>query len=182
MILDAIIGLFVSLFGALAAGAAAVFVPLVNVCAVVVEAVVGIFVSGFSLGRIGRSKGDGKSSFSMVPGILVLLLLIAMIGWGVVVPKVMTRKVTLVAEDGHSLPFAALVIRTGGSDRHEWTDKAGNIVIPRFATDSLTVKDPRYVEKTWKRSEIGAELTVTRSILGSGLDSLADRLLKSEKE
>jgi len=88
----------------------------------------------------------------------------------------------LVAEDGHSLPFAALIIHTKDGEQHERTDNAGNIVIPRFSTTSITVKDPRYVEKTWQESEIESELIVGRTILGSGLDSLADKLLKPAKE
>ena len=46
----------------------------------------------------------------------------------------------------------------------------------------IILKDPRYVERTWKESEIESELTVGRTVLGSGLDSLADRLLEPAKE
>jgi len=182
MILDAIIGLFASLFGFIAEGVAMAFVPLINLIAAGIEAVIGIFVSGFSLGRIERKKSERKSTASAVGGIMTLLIIVGLIGWFVVAPKVMNRKVTLVAEDGHSLPFAALVIHTGDEDEHERTDNAGNIVIPRFGTTSITVKDPRYVEKTWEKSEIESELVVGRTILGSGLDSLADKLLKPAKE
>ena len=182
MILDAIIGLFASLFGFLAEGVAMAFVPLINLIAAGIEAVIGIFVSGFSLGRIERGKGDSKSSASAIGGIVTLLIIIGLIGWLVVAPKVMNREVTLVAEDGHSLPFAALIIHTKDGEQHERTDNAGNIVIPRFTTMSITVKDPRYTEKTWKESEIESELIVGRTILGSGLDSLADKLLKPANE
>lgn len=178
MILDAIIGLFVSLFGFLAEGLAMVFVPLLNLIAAGLEAVIGIFVSGFSLGRMERKKGAVKSRASAIGGILVLLLVVGVISWLVLVPKVMNRKLTLVAEDGHSLPFAALIIHTERGDRHERTDNAGNIVVPRFAMIAITVKDPRYVEKRWSKSEIESELVVGRTVLGSGLDSLADKLLK----
>lgn len=182
MILDAIIGLFASLFGFIAEGVASAFVPLVNLIAVGIEALIGIFVPGFSLGRIERRKGERKPAGSAFGGIMTLVILVALIGWFVVVPKVMHRKVTLVAEDGHSLPFAALIIHTGDGDRHQRTDNAGNIVIPRFGTNAVTVKDPRYVEKSWAKSEIEAELVVGRTVLGSSLDSLADRLLKRAKQ
>ena len=182
MILDAIIGLFASLFGFIAEGVAMAFVPLINLIAAGIEAVIGIFVSGFSLGRIERKKGERKSTASAVGGIMTLLIIVGLIGWFAVLPKVMNRKVTLVAEDAHSLPFAALIIHAGDGDQHQRTDNAGNIVIPRFGTNAVTVKDPRYVEKTWAKSEIEAELVVGRTVLGAGLDSLADKLLKRAKE
>jgi hypothetical protein len=75
-----------------------------------------------------------------------------------------------------------LIVHTGDGDQHQRTDNAGNIVIPRFGTNSVTVKDPRYIEKTWAKSEIEAELVVGRTVLGAGLDSLADKLLKRAKE
>lgn len=182
MILDAIIGLFASLFGFLADGVAMAFVPLINLIAAGIEAVIGIFVSGFSLGRIERKKGEPKSKASAIGGLVTLLVVVGLMGWFFVAPKVMNRRVTLVAEDGHSLPFAALIIHAGNGDQHRRTDNAGNIVIPRFGTNAVTVKDPRYVEKTWAKSEIEAELVVGRTVLGAGLDSLADKLLKRAKE
>lgn len=182
MILDAIIALFVSLFGVLVEGVSMAFVPIINLIAAGIEAVIGIFVSGFSLGRIERKRDQPKSKASAIGGILTLLVIVGLVGWFVVAPKVMNRKVTLVAEDGHSLPFAALIVHTGDGDQHQRTDNAGNIVIPRFGTNSVTVKDPRYIEKTWAKSEIEAELVVGRTVLGAGLDSLADKLLKRAKE
>ena len=61
MILDAIIGLFASLFGFIAEGVAMAFVPLINLIAAGIEAVIGIFVSGFSLGRIERPTSYSPS-------------------------------------------------------------------------------------------------------------------------
>ncbi|MCF6299281.1 MAG: hypothetical protein L3J01_05315 [Thiomicrorhabdus sp.] len=182
MIIDAIIALFAPLFGLFVEGVAITFVPLINLIAAGIEVVICIFVSGFSLGRIERKKVEPKSPGSAIGGIVTLLLLIGVIGWFVVAPKLLNRKVTFVAEDGHSLPFAALIVHTNSGDQHERTDNAGNVVIPRFSTKSITVKDPRYVEKTWEKSDIELELVVGRTILGSGLDSLANKLLKRAKE
>jgi hypothetical protein len=182
MILDAIIGLFGSLFGLLVECIAAAFVPLVNLIAAGIEAVVGILVSGFSLGRVQRKKRDRATTGSAVGGILTLVAILCLIGWVVVAPKVMNRKVTLVAKDGHSLPFAALIVHTDDGDRHERTDKAGNIVIPRFGTRALTVKDPRYIEQRWEKSGIESQLVVGRTTLGSSLDSFASKLLKPSKK
>lgn len=181
MILDAIVGLLGSIFGLLFEGIAAVFVPIINGIAAGIEAMVGVFVSGFRLGRVERKERDRKTG-SAVGGILALLVMIGLIGCFAVAPKVMNRTVALVAEDGNSLPFAAVIVHTENGDRHARADRAGNLVIPRFRTDAITVKDPRYVERTWKESEIGPELRVARTVLGSGLDSLADRLLKPAKE
>lgn len=182
MILDAIIGLFFSIFAVLFEGVAVVFVPLINLVIAGIESVVSIFVSGFSLGRIERKKGDRKCTASAVYGATVLLLILILVGWLVIAPKVMNREVTLLAEDGHSLPFAALIIHTESGEQHERTDNAGHIWIPRFATTAVTVNDPRYVEKTWPKSEIESELIVGRTVLGSGLDTLADKLLKAAEK
>ncbi len=178
MILDAIIGLFASIFGALVEALALVFVPVINLIAAGVEAVVGILVSGFSLGRIQGKKIESRSPASAIAGILPSLLIVGVIGWLVIAPNVLNRDVTLIAVDGHSLPFAAVIVHTKDGDEHKRTDRAGSIVIPRFSIAALTVKDPRYVEKTWRKSEIKSELIVGRTILGSGLDVLADHLLK----
>jgi len=191
MILDAIIGFFGSLFAFLFEGVAGLFVPIFNLIAAAVEAVVGLFVSGFSMRRAaGKPDQPGqanqpdqpKAARSRTPVVMTLLLIVVGIGAGVIAPKVWNRKVTLVAKDGHGLPYAALIIHTGDGDRHERTDSAGNIVIPRFGTKALTIKDPRYVERKWMKSEIESELTVTRTMLGAGLDALADRLLKPANE
>lgn len=176
MIIDAIIGLLAPLFSIVLEGVTLVFVPVINLILLGIEALLGIFISGFSLGRLGRKRRESRAS--LVAGVVGLLILVGIVSLIWVVPKVMNREVTLVAEDGHSLPFAALIIRTGGGDQHERTDSAGNIVIPRFSTDSITVKDPRYVETTWKGSEIESTLTVGRTVLGASLDSFADKLLR----
>ncbi len=170
MILDAIVALFVSIFGFIAESATFVLVPVVNLMAAGIEAIIGIFVSGFSLGRMERKKRATKSPAAAIGGLLVILTLVGVIGWFLVGPKVMNRKVTFVAEDGHSLPFAAHIIHTKHGDRHQRSDNAGNIVIPRFATTGITLKDPRYTQKTWKNSEIQSTLIAGRTILGSGLD------------
>jgi len=181
MILDAIISLFGSLIP-LAEGIVALFVPLINLMAAGIEAVVGVFVSGFSFGRIERKKHQQQAASSRLGAVFTLLILVSVIAYFAVAPRVLKRKVTLVAKDGHSLPFAALIIHTNDGDVHERTDNAGNIVIPRFGIKALTIKDPRYVEKTWKDTEIESELTVGRTVLGAGLDVIANGLLKPAKE
>lgn len=178
MILDAIIGLFGSLAAALIAGAAALAIPLFNLIAAGIELLVGLFISGFSLGRIERRKKERRAGSPTKGGIVMLLVIIGLVVGFAVIPKVMNRTVNFTAPDGHSLPFAAVVIHTKNGDRHQRTDNAGNIEIPRFGTHAITIKDPRYVAQTWRKPEIKEELTASRTILGSSLDSFAERLLK----
>ncbi|MEK7951590.1 hypothetical protein [Luteolibacter soli] len=190
MILDAIVSLFASIFLVIVEGLAAAFVPLVNLLAAGLEIIISLFISGFQLGRLHRREKDqqgnspgsrASSSPSPLSGILALLLLLGTVSL-LVIPWITHRKITLLAEDGHSLPFAALVIHTHDGDQHQRTDSAGNIRIPRFTTTAVTVKDPRYVPQTWQKSAIGSQLTVSRTVLGSSLDIVADRLLKPAKD
>jgi len=179
MIFDAIASLIGSLIAAMVEGLALAFVPLLNLALAGIEAIVGIFVSGFSLRRIDRKKPEsGKSA---IPGILSLVCIIALLGWWFVLPAIMKRDITLIAEDGHSLPFAAVIVHTGDEQAHRRSNNAGRVTIPRFATTALTIKDPRYVEQTWPKEEIGSKLVVQRTVLGAGLDKLADRLLKPDR-
>ncbi len=177
MIIDAILALFASIFGVLLEGLFVVFVPIINLIVSGIEAIISIFVQGFKIGRIKRKQDKKHSKFSSIAGIITLFIIIGLI----IAPKVMNQQLTLVAEDGYSLPFAAVIIHTSDSQKHERTDNAGNIKVPRFSITSITVKDPRYIEKTWEKSEIKSELMVERTVLGAGLDSLAEKFLKSAK-
>ncbi|MEM8954850.1 MAG: hypothetical protein AAGD22_11920 [Verrucomicrobiota bacterium] len=180
MILDAIIALFGSIIGSIMQGATVVFAPLINAMLAVVEALVGLVVDGFSIGRVGKKKRESRGS--PVLGVAIIILILGAVVWFAIAPKILNREITLVAEDGHSLPFAALIVRSGDGDRHVRTDNAGKVMIPRFGFTSVSINDPRYVEKTWVRSEVKSEIVVRRTVLGSGLDKLADKLLKPEEK
>lgn len=187
MILDEIIALLGSIVGHLIGGVIAGFAIIFNLIAACIEFIVGLFVAGYKLRRIERKKvcidsEEEPSKASVTGSILTLLSIAGVIRFIFIGPKIMNRTVTLVAKDGHCLPFAAVIIHTNDGDQFVRTDNAGNIVIPRFGANSLTVKDVRYIERTWKDSEIESKLTVDRTILGAGLDILADRLLKPKKE
>jgi hypothetical protein len=134
------------------------------------------------MGRIKPKKKNAKSEASAIGGMVLLLIIVGMLVSTLVVPKIMNREVTLVSNEGHSLPFAAVVIHTKKSDRHKRTDLAGNIAIPRFTAKAITIKDPRYIEKTWQKSDIAPELIVERSLLGSSLDNIVEKLLQSAEE
>jgi hypothetical protein len=175
MILDAIIGVIASSFAALAGAMAGIVAPVINLILTGVEAIVSLFVSGFTLGRLKRKAESKEYVFTgmILLGTMLTVCLILVFG-----PDVTRRKITLVAEDGHGLPFAALVVRTRSGETHLRTDNAGNARIPRFGVESVTLKDPRYVQKVWEKPEIGRQLIASRTILGSGLDKIAERLLR----
>ena len=166
------------IFAPVAAVATSVLAPVVNLIAVALEAVIGLVFSGFSLGRMSRKKEENSSKTSVVVGLSILVGILLVIGWFLLAPKILNRSITLIAEDGYSLPFAAVIIQTGSGDEHERTDSSGTVTLSRFRTKALTIKDPRYVEKTWAKRDLEDELVVERTVLGSGLDSLAEKLLK----
>lgn len=182
MILDAIIGLLVAIFEAIASSVAAAFLPLMNLLAAGIEAVVCLFVSGFRLGRLTVKKRENARVSPAVGGSLTWVILLGLVGWLLSTSNVMKRQMTLVADDGHSLPFAAIIVHTNEGDQHMRTDHAGAIELSRFGTHAITVKDPRYVERRWEKAEMKSPLVVERTVLGAGLDSLADRLLKPAKD
>ncbi len=177
MILDAVIAFFVMLFEALCS----VAVPCVNLSFALVEMVAGLFVPGFQLGRWERKGRRSSGAAAKVRSAVALIALLAIL-WLLVSPKVMNRSITLVAEDGHSLPFAALIVHSIHQDDHRRTDRTGKVRVPRFKTKGITVKDPRYVEETWGFEKVGKELVVRRTVLGSSLDSLADQWMKPESD
>lgn len=186
MILDCIIGLFGALIEGMAALAGALIevVPLVvNLLAALAEGVIGLFVNGFTLGRMARKKKEPAepkrwTTAEIRLGMLGVLLVILVLGWAVLAPQLMNRTFTLVAEDGHSLPYAAIILHQSDGDVHKRTDSAGSVVASRFSTQGITIKDPRYVAQTWKGDEMTDQLIVRRTILGSSLDVLAGGLLK----
>lgn len=183
MILDAIVCLAVALFEWLVLPVLGALVVLINLGAAALEIVVGLFVSGFKLGRLTMKKKEAAEAEKVTTGnvrtagvTLGLIALVGMAAW--LAPMVQNRTLTLVADDGHSLPYAALILHQSDGDVQKRTDNAGNIVVSRFSTQGVTIKDPRYVEQTWKDEEMTDQLVARRTILGSGLDVLAGELLK----
>lgn len=188
MILDELIVLFVTIICSLVEGMIGASVVVINLIAGLIELIVGLFIAGFKLGRLEPPARDHEPDedhprykqtwVSPRKSLIIMFSLLGVIGCLIAGPSLMKRKVTLLAEDGHTLPFAALIIHTRDGDQRQHTDVAGKVHIPRFTTTALTVNDPRYMGKTWQKSEIGSELTVGRTILGSSLDAVAGRLLK----
>lgn len=180
MILDDIIAALVALFGVLIEGTLVLIEPLFNLVAWGIEGLVSLFIPDFRMRRMRRKKE--RSRGSVIAGLSILAVILALVCWLFVLPKVMNRTVTFVAKDGQSLTYAGVIVHTKKEDRHRRTNRSGEIKIPRFATESITIKDARYVEQTWEKSEIEETLTVRRSVLGSGLDMLSDRLRRPAEE
>ncbi len=181
MILDAIVALFGLLLAALSAAVVSIGIAcalIVNLLIGCIELVVGLFVSGFTLKRLDYKKGDRGSVQKSLCALVLITFIVAGLFFG---PKILNRELTLVASDGHSLPFAAVVIDEKSGVKHTRTDEAGNLIVSRFKTMAITVKDPRYVERTWEIGEVDDQLVVERSVLGSGLDVFADKLLQKAK-
>lgn len=181
MIFDAIVDAVMNLIELLIEGAVQIIEPAINAMVALVEWVVGLFFSGYSMRRLDRKKRPrvGKKEVSPLAGTITLLITILIVGGLLFVPKLLNREHTFVAGDGHAVRYAALVVREDGEDRHVRTDRSGTIELSRFGTDSVTIKDPRYVEQTWAFEGLERNVTVKRTVVGSALDSFADRLLKA---
>jgi len=178
MILDVIVALFVAILEPIAFAILYGVAGLGNILLGVVELIVRVFVSGYRTKRI--SAKDFKEKRSKLPGwIIVIFLGISAIA--ISISELSEKEVQIVATDGHSLPYAEVMIITRTEKRNERTDNEGKVEIPRFGLVSLTIIDPRYVERTWENSEISKRLVVERTILGAALDKLANRLLKKDE-
>lgn len=180
MILDSLIALLGSLAAALAAAVAAALAPVVNLFIIMVEGFAMLFADNFKLGRWQPRRKATAGQLSTGFGLLgvIALVVAALFAW----PLITQRTLTLVAEDGHTLPFAEVqIVTTSGTERAR-TDNAGRVSIPRFTTESVTIHDPRYVAETWSGDAITSPLVVQRTLLGAGLDKLANKLLQPAKE
>ncbi|HSJ01486.1 MAG TPA: hypothetical protein VK956_03495 [Verrucomicrobium sp.] len=187
MILDDIIAALGSILIALIEATAALAAAMANVVLALVEFVVRLFVRGFKLTRLSakpkqesRTRPQDPLAKARLRRLVLVfgLLLAGIAAVSLLSPVISNRKLNLVAEDGHSLPFAAVIIHAGVDKLHLRTDSSGNFTCPRFGISAITVKDVRYVEKTWSKAELKAPLVVERSMLGSALDRVAGHLLK----
>jgi hypothetical protein len=173
MILD---DLFAAIFGAIIEGTTALVEPLVNLIIAAIELVVGLFIPDFRMGRMKRKRK--YSNIGIMLRVLPMFLILGLICWLFVIPSITERTITFVAKDGHSLTYAGLIIHSEDGDKHRRTDRQGEITFPRNSTRAITLKDARYVEQTWQKSEFKDRLTARRTVLGAGLDKFGEILRK----
>src|SRR5262245_53814364 len=134
MIVDDILSLFLALMSLVVELVLTFCISLLNIAFLLIELAVGLFVSGFSIKRIERtpkSPGSTNAKTTSAAVIAALAITLFIVAGVVFTPKIMNRKVTLVAEDGNGLPFAALTLHAKNGDRSERTDKSGIVLIPR---------------------------------------------------
>ncbi len=181
MIFDDLLAL---LFGSLLAPVFEVFSlviqAVVNVIVFMIEVTIRLFVKGFNLPRVNykRNKNEETSAETKAKDKISSLILVGVMVCGVLISVISSKSLTLVAKDGHVLPYAAVMVIESGKEKHKRTDKDGSVSVSRFNLESQTIKDSRYVEQTWESSSITEPLVVRRTILGSGLDIIARKLLK----
>lgn len=200
MIIDEIIALFFSifegLFGFLFEGFALLFGSIINLFILFIELIVGIFITGFTMKKVKPYKRKKKnedyndynhqkdakdtdtSKYSLV------IIITVLVGLFVVRPyfnNMSYQDVTFVATDGHSLPFASVVIYRDGTQKHKRTKNDGSLKIEKSGLEKIVLNDKRYKETTWLPNELNDILVVKRTLLGSGLDKLANKLLKPAK-
>ncbi len=181
MILDAIIAFIAALVEPVVFGMAFIFVPFLNLLIQFLELVISMFVSGFKIKRIEKRSWEERKRLKSTASTCGSFTVLGIVVLAIVVVDILDREVQFVATDGHSLPFAEVVITTENGTRNERTDKTGNLEIPRFGALELSMVDPRYIKKSWTREEIDRRLVVERTVLGSTLDKFANTLLKKDE-
>lgn len=197
MIFDEIISLFFSIFEGLFVflfeGVALLFSTIINVFILLIEFVVCLFITDFSIKKVkpykskkhqddyneyNHQKQENRSFDTSKIGLFAVVIIITAY---FLVPKIFAptyQDITFVAKDGHSLPFASVVIYSNGSVDHKRTKNDGSIRIKKSGLEKVVINDKRYVETTWSVSELDDILVVKRTLLGSGLDILAKKLLQ----
>ncbi|MEM0895477.1 MAG: hypothetical protein AAGJ79_01235 [Verrucomicrobiota bacterium] len=183
MILDDLIAAIAALFASilqLGAGIALIGATILNFFLFLIESLIGLFLSGFKLGRIETKREISKKC--QISSWITVATFAGVLFWIFAMPAIMEREITFIADDGHTLPMAGVVIETSSQTMHNRTTVAGKVKIPRFSTKSVSIRDSRYVETTWQGDEIESTLITKRTVLGSSLDKLSGMLRKSADE
>jgi len=160
--------LFPALVVPVVIGVSELLIILLNLLASLLEFIIGIAFSDFSLGRLKRRERGLEAA---MPGIVVLLVLLAIFGWFFISPMIFEKQITLVDAENKPLLLVAVRINEGEEDRTVLTNSSGSFKIKRFSIEQITLSDVRYKEQVWIGDEIDSELKVEeRSKLGKGLD------------
>jgi len=178
MIFDAVISLFSLVVDFIAGLLIAATFPIVNAVFALIELVVGLFTSAFSLPRLDRATAKDSSKAKAIVSAIVTATIVFSWAWF----SYKDRTVTLTGADGHTLPFASVIVTADGQIAHTRTDESGNLDIPRFGHISLTVKDARYSELTLTNDSISRVVVVERTSVGGFLDETANFMIDKAKQ
>lgn len=159
----------------------AVLIPVINLFIFVIELIIGLFITGFHIGRLKRrSWQKRREGFRVNDFITVGCIVLCIMAFFISGP-VLNKEISFVASDGHSIPFAEVVVTVNQQEENKRTDIEGKISISRFGTDQIRIIDPRYVSKSWQGREIKDKLVVERSKVGNALELLTKKLLEKVK-
>ena len=185
MIIDELIAVIFSFFGMLLEAMSGLFVLIINSFAFLIEVIMTFFITDFSLGRAKkyqRNKASGNELEGSLPRHVMPVLFVVTVVSMISYQSFMKRSITFVADDGHSLPFASVVIYQGDEMLHKRTKNDGSLEMARFGIDKIVINDKRYKKQSWQGDDIEDILIVKRSMLGRGVDALAKKLLLKIKD
>lgn len=155
----------------------AILVPLVNLFILIIELTVRLFISGFQIKRLerrrwkNRKEGFGLSDY-ISAGFIILFISAFLISG-----PILNREIQFIASDGHSIPYAEVVLTKNQHKKNLRTDMEGKITISRFGTNQVEIIDPRYVSKIWQEEEISDRLIVERSKVGNAIEHLTKKIM-----
>jgi hypothetical protein len=189
MIIDELIALVFSFFGILIEGIAGFFTLIINLFALLIEFILALFITDFSMGRVkGYKRKKTENADSNIPEsfldsrwLMPVLVVTGVVGY-FAFQNLSTRNITFIADDGHSLPFASVVVYKGDKPNHRRTLNDGSLKISRFGIDKIVLNDKRYKAQTWRDDEFEEILTVKRSFIGKSVDALAHKFLQKIKK
>lgn len=95
------------------------------------------------------------------------------------VTAIIFKNVLLVDEDGKSLKYATVYVVESGEQHKKRTNSRGRIRVNRFKLDSITLDGLRYPRQTWESSKIKGKLVAKKNIIGKGVDSALNKILKN---
>ena len=173
--------LLVLLIAPLLVAIEAVVIPIINFFIFLIEIIVRLFISSFQINRLNKrswqQRKEGLAIKDYITVIFIILLLVAFLVSG----PILNKEISFIANDGHSIPFAEVVVTENHREENKRTDMEGKLSISRFGTDQIKIIDPRYVSKTWQRKEIKDRLIVERSKVGNAIELFTKKLLNTIK-
>ncbi len=195
MILDEIISLVFALIYLIIEGLSLLLSFIINMFIALIELILDLFGKKRSIKRVKRFKRrkneQNHNEYNHLEEqdnpireytALVCVLVAVVIAGFVFIPRMFPthKDITFVATDGNKLPFASVIVYHNGQQESKRTDNQGNLRVEKSGLEKITMNDKRYKKTTWQTVEIDDVLVVKRSLLGTSLDILADKILKKD--